>query len=149
MRSSPVAPSAGDPARPNLATYAKLLPTEAMRRPPTPVRGDPAGDRALAPGISELRLAGWGGGPKDLRGPACGRHRSLFRPERAPGRGRLGSEDPARDPRLRALYSSHFGQHDVAPRGLLQAGVGPCGSAHAHVGAQPSVHRPRVSRCNP
>src|SRR5580658_4553229 len=44
----------------------------------------------FARGISKLRLTGCEGGPKGLRGAACGRHRGLSRSERAAGRGRVG-----------------------------------------------------------
>jgi TolB-like protein len=40
-------------------------------------------ERKFACGISKLRLTRCEGGPEDLRGPACGRHRGLVRSERA------------------------------------------------------------------
>ncbi len=47
--------------------------------------------------LPELRARGHGRGQPDRRGPAQQRSRGVIRPERAPGRRRLGPEDPQAD----------------------------------------------------
>ena len=53
-------------------------------------RGLQLGERAVARSVSQLRVSGCAGGPKDLRGLARSRHRGLVRPERAARRRCVG-----------------------------------------------------------
>ena len=60
---------------------------------------------------------------KDLRSAPGRRNPGLPRSERASGRGRVGSEDPARDPRLRLIHSDCFAAHPGATGRLLSPRV--------------------------
>jgi len=61
--------------------YAKLRPTEAVRRPPAIGQGWFYRDSAIARGIPELRLPGYRGGAQDLRRTPCRWHRPMATPQ--------------------------------------------------------------------
>src|SRR5579872_5059541 len=88
-------------------TLLKTGPRGILRRPRQDQEGEDAGGTAnqgehTGRGrISELCLPGCRGGSPHLCGTALSWRRSVVRPERAAGRGRLGPPDSQADPRLR------------------------------------------------